>query len=96
MPGAHLIHLGRGDHLVEEDLLPLLDSGQLAGATLDVFRQEPLPKDHPFWGDSRITITPHVAASSLREETIEQVSDKINRFLRGEPLTGVVPRDRGY
>lgn len=96
MPGAHLVNMGRGEHLVEEDLIPLLDSGQLAGATLDVFRQEPLPKDHPFWGDSRITITPHVAASSLREETIEQVSDKINRFLRGEPLTGVVPRDRGY
>jgi glyoxylate/hydroxypyruvate reductase A len=96
VPGAYLVNMGRGEHLVEDDLIPLLDSGQLAGATLDVFRQEPLPKDHPFWGDPRITVTPHVAASSLREETIEQVSDKINRFLRGEPLTGVVPRDRGY
>jgi glyoxylate/hydroxypyruvate reductase A len=96
LPGAHLINMGRGEHLVEEDLIPLLDSGQLAGATLDVFRHEPLPADHPFWADSRITITPHVAASSLREETIAQVSGKINRFLRGEPLTGVVPRDRGY
>lgn len=95
-PGAYLISMGRGAHLVEEDLQPLLDSGQLLGATLDVFQQEPLPENHPFWSDPRITITPHVAAASLREETIEQVSNKINCYLRGEPLTGVVARDRGY
>jgi glyoxylate/hydroxypyruvate reductase A len=95
-PGAYLISMGRGAHLVEEDLQPLLDSGHMLGATLDVFQQEPLPKDHPFWSDPRITITPHVAAASLREETIEQVSSKINRYLRGEPLTGMVARDRGY
>lgn len=96
LPGAYLISMGRGAHLVEEDLQPLLDSGHLSGATLDVFREEPLPQQHPFWSDPRITITPHVAAASLREETIEQVSDKINRYLRGEPLTGVVERGRGY
>lgn len=94
--GAYIINLGRGEHLVEEDLLALLDSGHLRGATLDVFRQEPLPKGHPFWRDRRITITPHTAAASLREETIEQVAGKIRQYMAGETLTGVVLRDRGY
>ena len=96
LPGGHLINMGRGEHLVEEDLIPLLDSGQLHGATLDVFRQEPLPESHPFWLHPRITITPHVSAASLRDETITQVAEKINRFLRGEAVTGLVPRERGY
>lgn len=96
LPDAYLINVGRGEHLVEEDLSALIESGHIQGATLDVFRQEPLPQDHPFWRNRRITITPHVAAASLRDETIAQVADKINRYLRGEPLTGVVVRDRGY
>lgn len=95
-PNACLINMGRGEHLVEEDLLALLENGRMQGATLDVFRQEPLPSDHPFWNHPRVTITPHVAALSLRRETIAQVADKIGRFMRGEPLTGVVARDRGY
>lgn len=96
LPGAYLVNVGRGEHLVEDDLSALLDSGHISGATLDVFREEPLPPGHPFWNDARITITPHTAAASLREETIAQVADKIRRYMRGEPLTGVVLRDRGY
>jgi len=96
LPGAHLINMGRGQHLVEEDLLALLESGHVAGATLDVFRQEPLPADHPFWTHPRVTVTPHVAALSLRRETIAQVADKIRRFMRGEPVSGQVARQRGY
>ena len=96
LPNSYLISMGRGEHLVEEDLLALLDEGHMAGATLDVFRTEPLPADHPFWHHPRITITPHVAAISLRKETVAQVADKIRRFMRGEPLTGVVARERGY
>ncbi len=96
LPGAYLVNVGRGEHLIEEDLLALLDSGHISGATLDVFREEPLPHGHPFWKDARITITPHTAAASLREETIAQVADKIRRYMRGEPMTGVVLRDRGY
>lgn len=96
LPGAYLINMGRGAHLVEEDLLDLLDSGHVSGATLDVFRNEPLPPGHPFWSHPRVTITPHVAAMSLRRETIEQVADKIRRLQRGEPLSGVVSRERGY
>jgi len=96
LPQAHIINMGRGDHLVEEDLLALLDSGHVQGATLDVFRQEPLPAAHPFWTHPGVTITPHVAAISLRHETIAQVVDKIHRFIKGETLTGIVARERGY
>jgi len=96
LPGGHLINLGRGPHLVEEDLIPLLDSGRLAGATLDVFRTEPLPAGHPFWTDPRITITPHIGAASLRHETVAQVSRKIRALANGEAVSGVVERVRGY
>lgn len=96
LPGAYLVNVGRGGHLVEDDLIPLLDSGVLSGATLDVFSQEPLPTGHPFWADPRITITPHVAAASLREETVAQVAEKIRRYRAGEALTGIVARERGY
>jgi len=94
--GAYLINMGRGAHLVEEDLITLLDQGHIAGATLDVFREEPLPAQHPFWKDPRVTITPHVAALSLRRETIAQVAAKIRAFQRGEPVSGLVERGRGY
>ena len=96
LPGSHLINLGRGGHLVEEDLLPLIDAGHLAGATLDVFRVEPLPAGHPFWAHPRVNVTPHVAAISLQRETVEQVSAKILAFMRGEAVSGIVARDRGY
>ncbi|NYT61048.1 glyoxylate/hydroxypyruvate reductase A [Alcaligenaceae bacterium] len=96
LPGAYIINVARGQHLVEEDLLALLASGHVQGATLDVFCQEPLPQNHPFWTHPGITITPHVAASSLREASITQVAKKINSYLRGDALTGVVERNRGY
>jgi len=96
LPGAHLINMGRGEHLVEEDLLALLDSGHMAGAALDVFREEPLPAGHPFWSHPRVAITPHIAAISLRRETVAQLAAKIRAFLRGEPVTGMVTRRRGY
>ena len=96
LPQAHIINMGRGDHLVEDDLLALLNTGHVQGATLDVFRQEPLPAGHPFWAHPGVTITPHVAALSLQHETVAQVTDKLARFINGEPLTGVIARERGY
>jgi glyoxylate/hydroxypyruvate reductase A len=96
MPQGYLINVARGGHLVEEDLLALLDEGHLAGATLDVFREEPLPPGHPFWGHPKITVTPHTSARTLREETVAQIADKIRRLDRGEPVAGVVDRLRGY
>ena len=95
-PGGYLVNVARGAHLVEEDLIPLLDAGQLAGATLDVLRTEPPPADHPFWSDPRITLTPHTSARTLREETIAQIAGKIRALGRGEPIAGVVDRTRGY
>lgn len=95
-PGAHLINVARGDHLVEDDLLAMLESGQLSGATLDVFRTEPLPADHPFWRDPRITITPHISAMTLRDETVAQIARKIRALEAGQAIAGVVDLARGY
>ncbi|MEO8754612.1 MAG: glyoxylate/hydroxypyruvate reductase A, partial [Casimicrobiaceae bacterium] len=75
--GAHLVNVGRGNALVEADLLALLDAGKLSGATLDVFRKEPLPPDHPFWQRPEITLTPHVSGLTIPEETVAQVAEKI-------------------
>lgn len=96
LPQAYLINVARGAHLVEEDLLELLDSGHMAGAALDVFRVEPLPQEHPFWTHPRVSVTPHTAARTLREETIAQIAGKIRALARGEPIAGVVERERGY
>lgn len=94
--GGYVINVARGAHLVEEDLLDLIDSGHLAGATLDVFRTEPLPAGHPFWNHPRIVATPHTSARTLREESIAQIAAKIAALQRGEPLAGTVDPARGY
>ncbi|MGF6596080.1 glyoxylate/hydroxypyruvate reductase A [Paraburkholderia sp. GAS448] len=94
--GAYLVNVARGAHLVEQDLLDAIQHGQIAGATLDVFREEPLPPDHPFWREPRIAITPHISALTLREDSVAQVSHKIHALLRGEPISGVVDLARGY
>ena len=96
MPGGYVINVARGAHLVDEDLLALLESGHLAGAALDVFRTEPLPPEHAFLRHPKITVTPHTSARTLRDETIAQIAGKILAFERGEPIAGVVDRQRGY
>jgi glyoxylate/hydroxypyruvate reductase A len=95
-PGGYVINVARGAQLVEEDLLALLDSGHLAGATLDVFRTEPLPAEHPFWKHPKITMTPHTSARTLRSESIAQIAGKMKALQRGEPVAGVVDVGRGY
>lgn len=95
-PGGYVINVARGTHLVDADLLALLDSGQLAGATLDVFRTEPLPAAHPFWTHPRITVTPHTSARTLRSESIAQIAGKLAAIQRGDPVAGVVDTGRGY
>ncbi len=94
--GAQVVNIARGDLVVDEDLVALLDAGHLAGATLDVFREEPLPADHPFWHHPRITVTPHVSAVTLIAEAVAQVAAKIRRIERGQTVTGVVDRVHGY
>jgi glyoxylate/hydroxypyruvate reductase len=96
MPGAYLINVARGAHLVEEDLLKLLTSGHLAGACLDVLRTEPAPVDHPFRAHPRITLTPHISAMTLLEPSIAQISQKIIAHQHGLAISGVVQRARGY
>ena len=98
-PGGYLINVARGGHLVDQDLLDLLESGQMAGATLDVFHTEPLPSDHPFWRHPKITVTPHTSARTLRDETIAQIAGKLQAVAAGAPIAslgGVVDRQRGY
>ena len=95
-PGGYLINVARGAHLVEDDLLALLASGHLAGATLDVFRTEPLPAGHPFWNHPRIVATPHTSARTLRDESIAQIAGKIVALERGETIAGVVDPAYGY
>jgi glyoxylate/hydroxypyruvate reductase A len=94
--GAYVINVARGKHLVDDDLLALIDSGHLAGAALDVFRTEPLPADHVFWQHPKITVTPHTSARTLREESIAQIVGKMQALQRGEPINGVVDHQRGY
>jgi glyoxylate/hydroxypyruvate reductase A len=94
--GAHVVNLGRGSALVEDDLLPLLESGKLGGATLDVFRKEPLPPEHPFWRHPRITVTPHIAGLTVPEDTVAQIAAKIDRLEHGLPVSGLVDRAQGY
>jgi glyoxylate/hydroxypyruvate reductase A len=94
--GAYVINVARGGLLVEEALLALLDNGRLAGAALDVFREEPLPPGHPFWMHPKVRVTPHISALTLIEPSTEQIAEKIRRLERGEPISGVVDRARGY
>jgi glyoxylate/hydroxypyruvate reductase len=94
--GSFLINAGRGGHLVEDDLVPALDAGQLAGATLDVFATEPLPAEHPFWDHPAITISPHNASVTDPRSVAAQVAENIRRQRAGEPLLNLVDRDAGY
>ena len=96
LPGGYVVNVARGAHLVDEDLVALIDSGHLAGAALDVFRTEPLPPEHPFWGHPKITVTPHTSARTLRDESVAQIAGKILALERGEPVAGVVDIERGY
>jgi glyoxylate/hydroxypyruvate reductase A len=94
--GASVINIGRGQHVVDADLIAALDSGHLAAATLDVFRTEPLPADHPFWTHPGITLMPHTARKSRPDHVVPQVADNIRRLRAGEPLTQLVNREAGY
>ena len=95
-PGGYVINVARGAHLVDDDLIALIDSGHLSGATLDVFRTEPLPQDHVFWKHPHVTVTPHTSARTLRDESIAQIAGKIMALERGEPIAGMVESGRGY
>lgn len=94
--GAYLINVARGEHLVEQDLLHYVNSGHLSGASLDVFRKEPLPEDHPFWTNERIYITPHIASVTDPKSVVPQIVDNYNKMKEEEELNNLVPREKGY
>jgi glyoxylate/hydroxypyruvate reductase A len=95
-PGAYLINVSRGAILNEPDLMALIRSGQIAGATLDVFRHEPLPAPHPFWNEPRITLTPHISALTMRLEAVRQIAAKVQALENGETVADLVDRSLGY
>jgi glyoxylate/hydroxypyruvate reductase A len=94
--GAYLVNVARGAIVVEQDLLTILDEGHLARAMLDVFRDEPLPRDHPFWHHPRVVVTPHISAVTRIQESVNQIADKIRRLEAGLDITGIVDRRHGY
>jgi len=94
--GSAVINLARGQHLVDEDLLELIDAGHLAGATLDVFRTEPLPSNHPFWGHPAITVTPHAARRLDIDGIARRVAIQWQSLRQKRPLQGLVDREAGY
>ncbi len=94
--GAYVVNVARGGLVVDEDLLALIDRGALSGAMLDVFHEEPLPASHAFWHHPRITLTPHVSAMTLIEESVAQICAKIRRFEAGLPVSGIVDRTYFY
>lgn len=94
--GASLIQTGRGPHLVQADLLRLLDEGHLRYALLDVTTPEPLPSDHPLWTHPRVRITPHIASATRPETAVESVLENLRRHRQGLPMIGEIDRGRGY
>ncbi|MCL1627355.1 glyoxylate/hydroxypyruvate reductase A [Roseibaca sp. V10] len=94
--GARIINPGRGTAIDDAALLAALDQGQIAAATLDVFRTEPLPENHPFWHHPNVTVTPHIAAATRTETASDVIAANIARVERGQPLLHEVSRHNGY
>ncbi|WP_273521466.1 2-hydroxyacid dehydrogenase [Rhodosalinus sediminis] len=94
--GAVLINPGRGALIDDTALLAALDAGHLAHATLDVFRTEPLPPEHPFWAHPKVTVTPHIASETRPASAARVIAANIRRAEAGAPLHHLVDRARGY
>jgi glyoxylate/hydroxypyruvate reductase A len=94
--GAHVINIARGAHVVDDDLLAALDSGHIAGATLDVFAPEPLPENHRFWTHPKVLMTPHIASLTNPETASAGIAENLRRLAVGERLLHLVERTRGY
>lgn len=94
--GAVILNPGRGALIDDAALLSALDSGQVGHATLDVFRVEPLPPDHPFWAHPSVTVTPHIAADTRADGAARVLAENIRRGEAGLPFLHLVDRARGY
>jgi phosphoglycerate dehydrogenase-like enzyme len=97
-PGSHLVNVGRGPIVEETALLAALESGTIAGASLDVFQTEPLPRDHPLWTTPGVTITPHMSgeAGGWQDRLTRQFLDNVRRWLHGGRLHNVVDKELGF
>ena len=95
-PGAYVINVGRGGHVVDAGLIAQIDAGHVSGAMLDVFREEPLPENHVFWKQPKIILTPHTSARTLAADSIAQIVGKVAAMSRGESVTGRVNLSKGY
>ena len=94
--GAHIINVARGRHLVDNDLLEMLDNDHLSGASLDVYHQEPLPTDHPFWEHPKVHMTPHYASVSDTNSVVPQILENYRRLESGQKLLNLVSIAKGY
>lgn len=94
--GARILNPGRGPLIEDDALLDALNTGQVGHATLDVFRVEPLPQDHPYWAHPNVTVTPHIASETRPETASQMIAENIRRSEAGEPLLHLVDKDRGY
>jgi len=94
--GSFITNIGRGGHVVDEDLLAALESGQIAGAFLDVFNDEPLHSGHPYWTHPKVVMTPHIAGEIVPRSCAEAIAANIKRFREGHAVIGVADLDKGY
>ncbi len=95
-PGARVINPGRGPLIDDDALLGALNSGHISHATLDVFRTEPLPPEHPYWAHPKVTVTPHIASETRPETAAQVICENIRRGETGEPFLHLVDRKLGY
>lgn len=95
-PGASLVNLARGAHVVDIDLIAALDRGHVQHAVLDVFTSEPLPADHPYWRHAQVTVLPHVAAQTDPRSAVLIAADNVRAFRDGRTPSSLVERTRGY
>lgn len=93
---SFIINVGRGKHLVENDLLKALDAGKIRGACLDVLREEPLPKAHPFWQHPAVILTPHIASVTDQRAAAQQVAANYKRIIKGQTMLNQIDRQLGY
>ena len=94
--GAILINAGRGGLIEDNDLLKALDVGKISGCTLDVFNEEPLPQEHPFWLHEKVTVTPHISAPTRLKSSIKSILANISRIKEGLQPIGLVEKERFY
>jgi glyoxylate/hydroxypyruvate reductase A len=94
--GAYLINPARGGLVDDDAVLAALDSGQLSGAALDVFNEEPLPPDHPYWAHPKVAVTPHMASRTHAGSALPQLAENVRRARAGQPLINRVDRKAGY